>query len=262
MLLIAAVLAGALTLQQPMRCNVPLTGTPPTASQIAHDNRRATTGQPANALALLYTGGEMQIPYTLQATMTLPRSTTNKGLFYSNWVLLASRDSRSFVQIELMRWKKFNYRNEIALTWAEPDGVLRYYDTPVFVSDAAHELSISLDGDYITLQADNSVTCAAGVRFFYASSERLYYQIGSEVSEPGDRPTGEIWNIRAGDAAHPLQAIEPRCSYRGFGLSLEKRGSGRYVPQGVFDAGRAPVMSAPCDLKGFAQRGGAPAGRT
>lgn len=247
--MIAGLILSALGLTVPanvLSCNVPLIGTP---ARSATSSASASADLP-NGLGILYTGAGMRAPFALRATMTLPRSNKNKGLFYTNWILLASRSSKSFVQIELMRWTRFHYRNEIALTWALADGTLQYRDTPVFVSDGPHTLQIAVTGDAIVLSADrNKVICTARLDDVYAPTEDLYYQIGNEVHDPGDGPIGNVWDIQAEDAEHRWQPVAPRCSYTAYGLSWKQSASGRYTAAGTFDR-RAPAHFVdPCILE-------------
>lgn len=245
--MLGAALAAAM-MTDPLKCNVPLLGTPATANAASEAAPARTT---PNGLGILYAGFGMTAPYGISATFTLPKSNTNSGLFYTDWMLLASRDSKSFLQIELMRWSKYSYRNEIALTWALPDGLLQYRDTPVFVSDDSHGLGIDVSSDSITLRGDKSVTCTASFADFYASAERIYYQIGNEVVGVGDRPTGTVSNIRGFDKTHALQPITPRCRYSGYGLSWLDLGNAAYRAAGALDP-KAPAQFLPgCDLTGF-----------
>lgn len=241
----AAALAAALT-TDPVSCNVPLLGTPSSAAAAAAPARSTPNG-----LGILYTGFGLSAPYGMSATFTLPKSQTNTGLFYTDWMLLASRDSKSFLQIELMRWSKYSYRNEIALTWALPDGVLQYRDTPVFVSDGAHDLGIDVSGTTITLHGDHSVTCTASFAEFYAPGEHVYYQLGNEAVRVGDKPTGTVSAIRAYDQTHALQPVTPQCTYSGYGLSWLDDGDGTYSAAGALDP-KAPAHFLPgCKLTGF-----------
>jgi len=242
----AAITLAAALAAEPLRCNVPLLGTPAAASP----NAQQTRGTP-NGLGILYAGFGMAAPHGLSATFTLPKSQTNTGLFYTDWILLASRDSKSFVQIELMRWRKYSYREEIAVTWALADGTLQYRDTPVFVSDGAHGLGIDVTDDTVTLHAYRSVTCSANMHDFYAPNERIYYQIGTEVAGVGDRPTGTVSNIRAFDKTHPLQPITPRCNYTGYGLFWQPLGQGASGAAGALDPKKPAHFLPGCSLTAF-----------
>ncbi len=226
--------AGARTVHRdgPFTCAIPI---------LNPDMDRSSTKTYAQKTALngqsdLDVGGTLRRDFSLAATFTLPRATANRGLFYSNWLLLIPVRSSAFVQLELMRWKKYRYRDEIALTWTLPHGQLVYRDTGIFLNDGPHQLSIGVRRSTIAFGVDGRTICSAPERAFFSAADHLYYQIGTEVAQIGDRPVGTVSNIRLKQdgASEPAQ-VAIQCIYRGYGTSWERGGSGVFTAAGVFD---------------------------
>lgn len=88
-----------------------------------------------NGSAYLYAGGNLKNDFSLRADFTLPEVPSNTSLFYTNWLILIPlvKLPQPFVQIEVMRWKRFDYRAEVAITWQLSGGKLIYVDTPTFL---------------------------------------------------------------------------------------------------------------------------------
>jgi hypothetical protein len=175
--------------------------------------------------------------------MTLPMVSSNTKGFYSNWLMMIplkyapGSKVHPFVQLELMRWGKFHYRNEIAITWALRDGVLIYRDIGMFVNDGPHRLNISVKKATITFLVDGAAICHAPFATFFDSDDRsLYFQVGTETSAPGERVDGEVYDLAVkGDNDTSAHLFSVTCVYRGYGVSWEPIGSGRFGAQGVFD---------------------------
>jgi hypothetical protein len=196
---------------------------------------------PTNGMSNIDFFRGLQTNFDLDALFTLPLVPTNKGLFYSNWILLKSWQSKGFVQLEIMRWKKYNYRSEIGLTWAVPGFHFAYRDTRVFLSDRPHRLGISVSDGVIRLAVDGKAICSAPLLAIFplrsGEHERLLYQIGTEVEVVGDRPSGAVWNIRLKrDSDATLASPKVTCIYRGYGVSWEPAGGGAFTAEGVFDS--------------------------
>lgn len=224
--------------EAPLTCTIPIID--PNAvvvnGVVKHPPGTDYAAGPKNALSSVDFAGAFKRNFGAQATFTLPRAPRNTGLFYSNWVLLKSLESPAFVQIELMRWKKYHYRSEVGLTWALPDGRLIYRDTRVWLSDAAHRLGIAESHGTIALNVDGSTVCSAPARAFFSPSDRVYYQLGTEVAKYGDHPVGTMSDIEVkSDGDRRYHSLRVRCVYRGFGTSWQYRGNGAFHAAGVFD---------------------------
>jgi len=182
-------------------------------------------------------GGDLRKDFGLAATFTLPRSASNRGLFYSNWIILLKYGSGGMVQLELMRWKKYDYREEVGLTWALPGHELQYRDTGIFLTDSPHRLAITVRGGTIRFLVDGTQVCSTAVSRFFERSDTLYYQIGTEVLLVGDHPIGTVSDIRMKrDVDLNAVPIPTTCIFRGNGVSWEPAGNGMFRAAGVFDA--------------------------
>lgn len=221
----------------PMTCSVPILD--PSAVQTERGVMHSDSEQkrPPNAQSDVDIAGDFHNDYGVSAEFTLPYVPGNSGLFYSNWVILkALKGSPSFVQIELMRWKKYDYRDEIGLTWMLSDGVLIFRDSGIMLPDGPHRLGISQANGLITLSVDRQAVCTTPFSAFFTSDERMYYQLGTEVSGVGDHPAGTLDAIEIkNDEDADYNAAHPSCVYRGFGVSWEYDGDGRFHAAGTFD---------------------------
>jgi uncharacterized membrane protein (UPF0127 family) len=180
--------------------------------------------------------GPFHRTFGVEATFTLPAQPLNRGVFYSNSIMLLPLHADSFVQLELMRWIRYDYREEIGVTWLLPSGQLVYRDTGIFVSNEPHRLAIEQRGERLRLIVDGSTICSAPAARFFSPQQVLYYQLATEVERPGDRPSGTLSNIEAFHG--PLgryQPAQPRCVYRGQGLSWHDEGAGRFLATGSYD---------------------------
>jgi hypothetical protein len=237
--------AGVENVDPPFTCSVPIVDPLGNADPSRHQ-RDAPEVKPAHALPTngmsnidFFRG--LQHDFDLAATFTLPLVPTNRGLFYSNWILLKSWKSNGFVQLEIMRWKKYGYRSEIGLTWAVPGMHFAYRDTGVFLTAGPHRLDVGVSHGLIRFAVDGRAICHAPYVAIFpplgGKPERLFYQIGTEVEVVGDHPSGDVWDIRLkrdGDALPASAKVS--CIYRGYGVSWESLGSGSFRAEGVFDA--------------------------
>jgi hypothetical protein len=222
----------------PLTCSVPIVY----PVKVSPREKRSTANVakprlPTNGMSNIDVGGDLRNDFALSAAFTLPRTNANRGLFYTNWIILLKYPSGGMIQIELMRWKKYDYRQEIGLTWSLPGHALQYRDTGVFLSNAPHRLGIALRGGAIALLVDGKPVCHAAKSSFFAESDILYYQIGTEVLQVGDRPTGTVSDIRLKrDADLEAVPLKVTCVYRGNGVSWEPAAGGTFLAGGVFDA--------------------------
>ena len=224
----------------PFVCSIPVVSVP-AASDVKNDAFWA--GQYHTALAYLMVEGQLHRDFEAEATFTLPRVPQNLW-FYTNWVLLIPFGGKAFVQVNLLRWARYDFRNEIALTWALPDGRLTYRDTGLFVDDGPHQLAIAVKHSNVVFIVDGKPICTAPEKAFFTNpKQRLYYQIGTEASHPGDVVAGTVSRVMLkndGDAKpYPYQVT---CVYRGLGTSWEPEGRGRFRAEGVDDP-TAPMMN-------------------
>lgn len=227
--------------EYPFSCSVPIIDPlgehDPSRNQRDTPSRTSENALPANGMSNIDFFRGLHQDFSLAATFTLPLDRTNRGVFYSNWLILKSRTRPGFVQLELMRWKKYNYRQELGLTWAIPGYHFAYRDTGVFLSDTPHRLSIAVKDRAIQFAIDGRTVCRSPISAFFTRTESLFYQVGTEVSELGDHPVGDVSGILLKRQAD-FVATTPRvtCVYRGYGVTWESIGHGTYRAEGVFDA--------------------------
>jgi hypothetical protein len=222
----------------PFTCNVPIldpqavhtaSGTDPVAPKLADDQLAK------NAQSDVDLGGDFRDDFGVRADFTLPYVAGNTD-FYSNWIILIPYHKTAFVQLELIRWKKYDFREEIGLTWSLPDGDLIYRDTEVFLSDSPHQLGIAVHGKTIAFTVDGNEICHAPKDVFFEATDQLYYQLGTEVRHVGDHPAGTLSNIEIKDGSWDTYfPAEANCIYHGYGVSWEFQGNGSYEAAGAFD---------------------------
>jgi hypothetical protein len=239
------ILASSRQIETPFTCSVPIIDPLGNADASLHHadlpETKSKGALPTNGMSNIDFFRGLQTNFSLDALFTLPLVPTNKGLFYSNWILLKSWQSKGFVQLEIMRWKKYGYRSEIGLTWAVPGSHFDYRDTAVFLSARPHRLGISVSDGVIRFAVDGKSICSAPLLAIFplrsGKHERLLYQIGTEVEIVGDHPSGEVWNIRL-KRDWDATATSPKitCIYRGYGVSWEPSGGGAFAAAGVFDS--------------------------
>ena len=144
--------------------------------------------QDPHAVPYVYVGGNFHHDFSASALLTLPRVAANRGLFDTDWIMLIRYprpgESESaptpFVQIELMRWKRYEYRPELAYTWTDDQGRLVYADSNIFVDDATpHRFGIAVHEDALTMSLDGKDVCRAKTSSFFSPGDRFYFQVGN-----------------------------------------------------------------------------------
>src|ERR1700722_3303517 len=115
-----------------------------------------------NGASVLYAYGDFRRNFSISADLTLPKVAQNRGVFYADWIILIPRGRASqqfllpFVQINLLRWARFNYRPEVAFTWAGRDGKLIYADSSIFLDERVpHTFGIAVSGPRLTMSVDH-----------------------------------------------------------------------------------------------------------
>ena len=241
-LLLAIVLAmtatNAPSQEGPFTCSVPILdpGAAQTASGAEHVAPKLSYHQISeSAQSDVDLGGDFRDDFGVRADFTLPFVAGNSD-FYTNWIILIPYRKYAFVQLELMRWEKYDFREEIGLTWSDRDGHLIYRDTEVFLPDAAHQLGIAVHGKTIVFTVDGNDICHAPKAAFFEPTDLLYYQLGTEVHHVGDHPAGTLSNIEIKDGPWDTYfPADPNCIYHGYGVSWEFQGNGNYEAEGAFD---------------------------
>jgi hypothetical protein len=211
--------------------------------------KRAEDATDMHAHATVYVGGNMHRDFSVSALLTLPRVSANVGLFDTDWLLLTRRGLpgedpdiyRPFVQIELMRWKKFDYNAEIAFTWTDDERNLVYVDSTLPIDDTIpHRFAIAAHDDALTMSVDGRVVCRAQTSHFFGPQDRLDVQVGDELVHSGDRLAGTIADLRRktdDDAAEKPYA--GACRYESNGVRWVPDGIGSFHAEGVASLGEA-----------------------
>lgn len=231
---LSSVASGKFTVQShwPMTCSIALVQQRPTQSDLARPNQGVGS-------SYLYVGGSFERTFGVKARLTMPRIASARGLWYANSVGLDDVHGNASVWIGLMRWHHYGYRNEIALAWQAATGskTERYFDTRLFVSNAPHELGIAGRSGTLVLTADGRTLCTAPERLFFTRTDRLYYQIQTEVSGYGDHPAGTVDRImREVDGQSSYSPYRVHCIESGEGVMWQPVGAHTFRATGVYDA--------------------------
>ncbi len=221
-----------------MHCSAEL----PPAAPHAHDSADV------NGASVLYAYGNFRRNFSISAALTLPKIARNRGVFYADWIILIPRGKASqqfllpFVQINLLRWSRFNYRQEVAFTWAGRDGKLIYADSSIFLDDRLpHTFGIAVSGPSLTMSVDHRTVCVAKTSDFFDFRLPLYFQLGDEVQRYGDRISGTLSHVmvKSDDDARPKSYVFT-CMYRGRGLQWVETTPGTFAGEGTL----APINGA------------------
>ena len=207
---------------------------------------------PDNAVAYLTAAGHLQRDFSLSADLTLEKTPANRGLFYADWIILGEQAAGDvpFVQVNLIRWKRYGYRSEIAYTWMGPDGKLIFQDSRIFLDDRPHRFFVGARGDRISVTLDIREICRASKSRLFGNAT-LGYQLGGEVMHYGDSIRGTASNIRFKSDTDAQPKIHHfRCEWVDRGIRWIKTGSDSFRLAGTESksamTGVAPVIPNGC----------------
>ncbi len=208
-----------------------------------------TGAQAGNATPYIYVDGDLRYDFRLSADLYLPDIPSNTGLFYTDWLLLLphAQGLQPFVQIETMRWKRYGYRPEVAYTWTQKDGRLVYQDSQIFLDDGKpHTFFIGVHKGTIGMGVDGRTLCTGLAANFFANTAPLFYQVGGEVEQYGDRLDGTVANLQL-KSDHDLAPVPivSRCGYQDRGTAWT------YIANGSYQLGGRLVQNAPSAFYGF-----------
>jgi len=191
---------------------------------------------PLNAISYLTAAGDLQRNFSLSANLVLPKMPSNRGLFYTDWIILGQQGDEvlPFVQVNLLRWKRYDYRPEISYTWMGPNKKLVYQDSTVFLNDKPHNFEIGAQADRMFVRVDNIEVCHGSMYRFFGNNPKLSYQLGGELVHYGDRIEGAATNIRFKSDKDPYPKIHNfRCEWIDRGLHWKKTGIASFRLEGV-----------------------------
>ena len=205
------------------------------------------------AVTYLYAGDKnMHANYGADAVFTAPLD-GRRGWYDSTLRLGPYLEDNGFVQIEISRWQRFNYRPHIGVAWSVPHGTVQHKDTGLMLDDrAAHRLAIAVSAGRVDLRADGREICSAPASSFVAPERRKYFQVRSETSVFGRNGSSQVRDIRLKrDSDNAARPFASDCILHRHGIYWEHIGGGRFTARGAFYpdeatyfAGRDP--SKPC----------------
>jgi hypothetical protein len=137
-----------------------------------------------------------------------------------------------------MRWKGFNYRPQVGITWRTAEGEHTYHGTKIFLDDrVSHRFFIQNRAGELSLGVDARTICVGRFDNLFSDPHALFFQIGSEAVRNGDRLEGSAARIvlKSDTDAFP-QPIRSQCFYEDKGTRWSYAGGGKYMLGGTADA--------------------------
>jgi hypothetical protein len=158
--------------------------------------------------------------------------------WYDSGVRLGPRkENNGFVQIEISRWERFDYRAHVAIAWALPHArVVEYRDTGLMLPDGVpHGLGIYVRDRRVQLTVDGRVVCSTQASYFIAPSEPKYFQVRSETSVVGSNGAARVSNLRLKRDADPSARPYPTdCILHRHGIFWTYLGTAGFAARGAF----------------------------
>jgi hypothetical protein len=200
----------------------------------------ADAGGLQEGISYLYIGARgLKTDYLASATFTLPRTDQRSGWYANSIVLKPMADDRVFVSLMLIRNRRFDYNEHVAVAWAAPHAAsVSYKDTDLVYLDSSgpHRIGIGVKHRLLSLDVDGQTICRTRSDRFVASNAIKWFQVRTETNAPVHRTTGTVRSIslkRDADAS-PVPFIV-RCEWHGSGVSWLPMGGGRFRAGGTFD---------------------------
>ncbi len=223
----------------PWRCSVHLLPDFVDSTSNPNENKQGTS--------YLYVGArQMTNDYRAEATFTLPRTGQSRG-FYGNSIRLGPlRENYAFVQVMLIRWKRFNFSQHIAIAWAYPEGIVQLKDTDLAYPDrhSSHRLGIGVAGRLLSLYVDGSAICTASSDHFVRPNAAKYFQIRTETNQVGFAGSGTVRVVKLKrDSDVSPKLYESHCEFHGYGVSWVPLGGGAFRVAGAFYPNEATYFS-------------------
>ncbi len=223
----------------PWRCSV----------HLLHDfvDNTSNPNEDKQGTSYLYAGArQMTNDYRAEATFTLPRTGQSRG-FYGNSVRLGPlRENYAFVQVMLIRWKRFNFGQHIAIAWAYPEGTVQLKDTDLVYPDRrfSHRLGIGVSGHLLSLYVDGSAICTTSSDHFVRANAAKYFQIRTETNQVDFAGSGTVLALKLKrDSDASPKGYESHCEFHGYGVSWLPLGGGAFRVAGAFYPNEATYFS-------------------
>jgi hypothetical protein len=206
------------------------------------------------AVTYLYAGDkDMHEDYGADALFTMPLDGRH-GWYDSTLRLGPYIEDNGFVQIEISRWERFNYKQHIAVSWSVPHGtVVQHKDTGLMLDDrVAHRLAIAVHGGRVDLRVDGREICSAPASSFVSPGSRKYFQVRSETSVVGRNSNARVSDVHLKrDSDRTPRPFASDCILHRHGIFWEYLDGGRFVARGAFYPNEATYFtgtdfSKPC----------------
>lgn len=188
-------------------------------------------------VSYLYIGAkDLHSHYGADALFVAPLD-GQRGWYDSGVRLGPLNENNGFVQIEISRWQRFDYKAHAAVAWALPHGkVVEYRDTGLMLADGvAHELGIFVYSGLVHLLVDGRVICSARAAAFVTSTEPKYFQVRTETSVVGSNGGAYVSRLLLKrDADRFVLSYVTDCVLHRYGIYWKEIGAGSFAARGAF----------------------------
>lgn len=200
----------------------------------AKESSSPNTGE---GVTYLYMGGkDLHSSYSASADFITPLD-GRRGWYDSGLRLGPLNENNGFVQIEISRWERFDYREHVAVAWALPHtSVVEYRDTDFMLTDGVpHRLGIAVRNGLLQLIVDGRVVCFTRASYFLGSLERRYFQVRTETSVLGSNSAARVSNLRLKrDADSTAIPYRSDCILHRHGMFWQYVGTADFAARGAF----------------------------
>lgn len=207
----------------------------------------ADAGAAQEAISYLYVGARgLESDYLATATFSLPRANIRHGWYANSIVLKPMADDRVFVSLMLVRNKRFDFNEHVAVAWATPHAAdVSYKDTSLIFADPGepHRLAIGMKRGVLSLYVDTRAICTTlGGRFVKANAVK-WFQVRTETNALGYHGSGTVNSIALKrDIDASPKPFSVRCEWHGSGLSWLPLENGSFIVSGVFRRNEAAYV--------------------
>jgi hypothetical protein len=192
-------------------------------------------GDAGEGVSYLYVGdSRMHANFAADALFTAPLE-RKCGWYDSGLRLGPYLENNAFVQIEISRWKRFSYRQHVAVAWAVPHSIVEYRDTGMMLADGPHRLGIDVHHGVLRLLADGHVVCSTRSSSFVSPSQRTYFQVRAETNVLGSNGGARVASLRLKrDTDAVPRAFATDCILHRHGIAWAPMGRGIFAMRGAF----------------------------
>jgi hypothetical protein len=201
-------------------------------------------------ISYLYDGDKhLRSNYGADALFTAPID-GRQGWYDTALRLGPYAENNGFVQVEISRWKRFDYKQHVAVAWSVPHGsVVEHRDTGLMLADGVpHRLGIFVRDGLLRMFVDGRLLCSTHASNFVASSERKYFQVRTETSVVGSNGLQVCRtfasNVMLTSAPGPLRLIAFCTETASFGNKLAQVVS-LFAEPSILTRGRSSRESTP-----------------